>query len=272
LTDPTTPHAPRKLSPPYPICDLQTAIEKVQRFFAALRKNAVDKDTAIPSLGYSANSRGKRVLGTVIAFGLLEEQPGGKTPQVKVSALGLRILRKEGDAAQQAADLQAAALGPTIYGEMVQQWPEELPNDAAIARYLETEQGFNTNSIASIIRDFRSTYAFAGLESREGMVKGMAAQPEETLPEAAAPPEAQQADEVPPVAAVEGLQSENAVEAPLVGKTTSTPSTEREEEKFIIPLLAGGRLVVRYPKGLQTSEVQMVDSAFAMIRASIGAE
>ena len=117
LTDSTK--TTRHLIPPYPAFDLPTAIEKAQLFYMAQRKNSVPKDTAIQSLVYAGSSHGRRALAATLAYGLLEEDPTSKSPQVRLSALALDLLRNEGNSALRTASFQESAMKPTIYRDMV---------------------------------------------------------------------------------------------------------------------------------------------------------
>lgn len=272
MPNPTAPAAPttpkRHRSPNYPAIDLQTAIAKTQTFYATQQRNAIPANVATQTLGYSArNSEGKRVLSALVSFGLFEEETTNNVRHVKISPLGLNVLRHDHQPTVRLPFLRESAVNPSIYGEMVTKWPDELPSDLVIAQYLEFDKGFNGMTVKRVIRTFRSTYAFADMAHRSPLVEEEQEKEEET------PPDPQQVGQAPPEAQeaiVEPLEEQEATETPPEAQSKSVASlAQREEEKFVIPLLAGGRLVVRYPKGLAESEVQMMDSAFAMIRASI---
>lgn len=276
----TTPPTPKRhRSPNYPAIDLQTAIGKAQTFYNSQKRNAIPSTVATQTLGYSAkNSEGKRVLSALVSFGLFEEETANNGRQVRISPLALNIFRHDKQPALRLPYLQDAAIKPPIYADMVDKWPDALPSDLAIAEYLEYDRTYNPSTIKALIRKFRATYEFAQLGDR---VADPPAQPEEeeeatNAATSSAPPVAQTTPVAAPQEAVEAETEQGAVKTPPGGESKSsrpnaTPADEREEEKFIVPLLAGRRLVVRYPKVLAESEVQMVESALAMIRAAIGA-
>ena len=94
-----------------------------------------------------------------------------------------------------------------------------------------------------------------------------------------AQPERPTAPAPKPEAAVEAIREEVAGPAaeekpatpPPVSKTT-TPPAQQETQKFVVPLMAGARLVIYYPIRMHDCEKDMVESAFAMIRDTIRAE
>ena len=268
LTDPTTPL--RHKSPPYPVFDLLTAITKAQLFYTTQKRNLISAAMVAQTLGYSAkNSEGGRAIAALVSFGLFEEETIKQVRHVKVSALGLNIIRHENDTAHRLPYLQEAALKPPIYADMVAKWPDELPSDLVIIQYLEFDKGYGASGARGLIRTFRSTYDCAQLGSRAPLIEEAKKEAEETPPIPSL--KVQTAVKRDPKETAEPIAEEMPADAPP-GRQSKTPTVLRETQKFVIPLLAGGRLVVRYPVGLFDSEKDVMDSTFAMIRDSIRAE
>ncbi|MBI3912090.1 MAG: hypothetical protein HY320_14305 [Armatimonadetes bacterium] len=128
------------------------------------KRNAVDVDVATETLGYKArSSQATRAIAALLSYGLLHEEGSGTTRKVKLSELGRRIVMLEGDDPDRLEAIRQAAVTPKIYREIKERWPEDLPSDSAIAKFLKVEKEYNPDVVDGLIRDFRHTWEFAKL-------------------------------------------------------------------------------------------------------------
>src|SRR6185437_1328530 len=108
----------------------------------------------------SAHGQALSVLSALKKFGLLEDKAGRVVPTQRAIEL---VNLPEQDPRRVEA-LQQAALAPSIYRELIQQYRETgLPSDETLKAELVTYKNFNPNSVDDFIRFFRSTLEFSGL-------------------------------------------------------------------------------------------------------------
>lgn len=151
-------------SPAYPMFDLGAAIEKTGQLYYAQRMNSVHLLAALESLGYKTiNGTSQRTIAALISYGLLSEDGSGATRKVAVTDLARRILLIPDGNPERVQLLREAALRPKVFREMVEQWPKNLPNEAAIRHHLIFDKGYHEDSVGSLIEDFKSTYLLAEL-------------------------------------------------------------------------------------------------------------
>lgn len=154
-------------SPSYPTFGLRAAVEKTQKFYVAQKKNSVHIEAAIKTIGYNTvNGSSLRAIAALINYGLVSEEGSGEGRKVKLTSLALEILLLPEDDIDRARAIATAAQKPKIYAEMLEMWPDDLPADAAIRKYLVFEKKFNEEAVQSLIQDFKDTYAFANLGNR----------------------------------------------------------------------------------------------------------
>lgn len=154
----------RHRSPAYPSIDLKTAVERVAMLYDGIKKNPTHVETAISTMGYkTGSSTGVRALAAMISYGLLEEDGAGAQRTVRLTKQGLDLHLLSQDDPDRLVILRDMALRPKIFEDIVNLYPEKLPNDATIEKYLKVTRGFNPDVVKPLIRDFRATYEFANL-------------------------------------------------------------------------------------------------------------
>lgn len=159
----------RHRSPPYPSRSLPEALQYARQLYEAQKKNLVHLDAAIQSLGYNPKSSGgARAIAASMAFGLLDDEGTGSTRKVKVSDFGFKLIMLGEADPDRLALLREAARKPSIYSDMLSEWPDGLPSDEAIKKYLILERNFNPASVPPLIADFRATLAAAKLNDESG--------------------------------------------------------------------------------------------------------
>ncbi|HTM54488.1 MAG TPA: hypothetical protein VL175_10695 [Pirellulales bacterium] len=152
-------------SPNYPFVDLPAAIEKVRVLYRAVGRHAVGTDVLIQKMGYTPkSSSGKKVLGALRAFGLVDDTRVGRDQLLKLSDRALDIVAdyREGDAEWNAA-IRAAARSPKIHAAVLGRYSGSLPPDDELRRYLVRvyDPPFTDAGAGDFIAEIRSTLAYA---------------------------------------------------------------------------------------------------------------
>jgi hypothetical protein len=154
-------------SPKHPAIDLAEAISKAQVFYKKEGFHYAPTSVAMQHWGYSTkSSSGIRALAALVQFGLLEhdkESSDGER-RVRVSDLGSKIIRSPEGSPERAAAIKEAALHPRLYGVLWKKWGPNLPSDDSMQfELVRGDWGFNRDAVATFIKDFKSTVAFAKL-------------------------------------------------------------------------------------------------------------
>ncbi len=166
----TTEHASQKKkarSPAYPALDLAAAIELAGRLLREADRHPVSTSVAVGTWGFGPQSSGgKLAVSALSKYGLIEDEGRGDARTIRLSERGYRILRLSGaeHLDEQMRYIREAALAPPIHREIITKFPGALPTDSVIGRWLEFERGFYAKSVPEVLRVFRSTLAFAGLD------------------------------------------------------------------------------------------------------------
>lgn len=148
-------------SPRYPFIPLSDAVERARDFFRGEGKNSAKPEIAVTHWGYSAKSSGGRqTLAALRAFGLLEN--AGEN--VKLSDRALKIVLDQRDPSpDRIALLKQAALTPPAHKKLWDRFKADLPSDANLRYTLMVDFGFAEGAVEGLVREYRATLAYAGL-------------------------------------------------------------------------------------------------------------
>lgn len=144
-------------------------MELARKVHAQAKHHPLDPELAFQA--WNLKSKSGQALVSIAAlkrFGLLEamSQRGPHRGKVRVSDLALGILLDEReDSAERAGLIRQAALRPSIHAELWKQYDGELPENAALRFHLQRDRKFTESGAGDFIEQFRSTIAFAELES-----------------------------------------------------------------------------------------------------------
>src|SRR4029077_1762221 len=120
-------------SPSYPVFDLKTATEKTKLVYDSEKRSATTPEVIASHLGYSqANGPGGRAVSALRQFGLIEENAG----KYRVSDLGYTLVHYDRDSAEWKAAAVKAALRPTLFKELSEEFEGNLPSDATLRNEL----------------------------------------------------------------------------------------------------------------------------------------
>ncbi len=142
-------------SPNYPSMGLSTAIEKLKSLYEREKTAPVVNDVAVKAWGYnSVSGPALQTIASVAQFGLIER--AGKQ-KIKITELGLDILLPK-SIDDRARAIQEAANRPTIFRELINQYPTDLPSDDTLKAYLlRRPVPYTEESSKKLIKSFRET-------------------------------------------------------------------------------------------------------------------
>jgi hypothetical protein len=150
-------------SPNFPAITLPDALAKVRILYEKDKRAPVGVQTVLTHLGFGNKLSGStaRVLSALRQFGLLE-QVG---EQFRVTDQAYRMLVLSEGSPDRVKAVQEAAKKPAIYRELLDQYPEGLPSDAALKDFLISSKKFNPASVETFLRVFHASLEFAKLTS-----------------------------------------------------------------------------------------------------------
>lgn len=171
MSNPNEHKAARVRSPAYPAFNLETAIEKARAIYRHEKRAAAPVSVVTKHCGLDIKSSGGlRLIAALKQFALAVEQGGGEDRKIQLSEVALDILlAPSDDDPKRIAAIKRAALSPKIHKKLWDHYQGELPSDANIASYLVRELEFNDAQVNRFIKEFRSTIAFAKLQSSDTM-------------------------------------------------------------------------------------------------------
>lgn len=158
-------------SPSYPDLDLQEATEKAQVLWDRENRNLAPVTTIQEHWGYKVNTGpAVRAVAALKKFGLLVDQGRGDSRQARLTELALSIILDEREnRSERDAAIREAALTPPIHADLWEQYKGNLPSDSTLQFVLQKERRFSTRGATALIEEFRSTIAFAKLETSDNI-------------------------------------------------------------------------------------------------------
>jgi hypothetical protein len=140
-------------SPSYPAFDLGEAIAKAEAVYKNERRSATTAEVIASHMGYStATGPGGRAVSALRQYGLIEEASG----KYRLSDTGYTLVHFGHESAEWKAALLDAAKHPTLFRELLTEYPDDLPSDATLRTDL-LKREFNPGSIPDVVNIFRST-------------------------------------------------------------------------------------------------------------------
>lgn len=153
--------------PAYPFIPLEKAVERVQRLFdAGLSRQAFAPASFYKAWGYEKESgNARQIMAALNYFGLLDYKGRGKDRKVELTRLARRlILDKVPNSAERLAALREAALMPTVYRKLFDQFGPDLVPDYAMETFLTMEVEYSPAAARNVIAGYRDTFSYAGLD------------------------------------------------------------------------------------------------------------
>ena len=177
-----TSNAPRGRSPAYPFLAFSKAMERAAELKEAEGFYAVPLSSVYTAWGISPkSSTSPQVVAALKHHNLVEYEGSGKTRSVKLTELARKILLdKRPDSKEREALIRQAALAPTIYREILNEYPDGLPSDATIETYLVLNRGFQEKAAQTLIPNLKDTIQFAQLDKMQEIPSDRSAEEEST--------------------------------------------------------------------------------------------
>jgi len=144
---------------------LTSAVEKLQSLYDREKTASVNNDVAVKAWGYnSLSGPALQTISTLTQFGLIEKTG---TKKIKISELGLDILlpKTPGDKTRA---IQTAASQPTIFRELINEYPKDLPSDETLkATLVRRSVPYIEEAATKIIKSFKETRELLNLPEME---------------------------------------------------------------------------------------------------------
>jgi hypothetical protein len=151
-------------SPNYPVFDLTTALEKIRVVYEKDRRSLTTLQVIAGHLGYkNTDGPGGRALSCLRQYGLLEESLGA----MRVSDAAYKLLHLPEEDEDRPMLMKQAALKPTLYRLLNDEYPAQLPSDPTLKSFL-LKRGFNPDSLDGLIANFRVTMEVANVYNVSG--------------------------------------------------------------------------------------------------------
>src|SRR5215204_1461545 len=150
-------------SPRYPFISLPAAIDRVRKVWDHEGKHAVRMNVLAKHWDFSEKSSGLRGVAAACGYYGLMEQMGMGSGEYKLTEAAIKILHGEEHERKEA--IRTAALGPKLYREIWQKFEGKLPSDQNLESRLLIDFHMNREVIPAVLKDFRATLAFAGLDN-----------------------------------------------------------------------------------------------------------
>jgi hypothetical protein len=230
--------------------DLREAIDKAAILYDYHPQHPIPVKIALEKLGYKADPPSGTALRTLAAlshYGLIETEGQLSERKVRVSELGRSIIiDKRPDSEERKRRIREAALKPTLFVELWQNYGGSLPPDDTLSYELERDGTLNRNVIGEFLATFRSTLKFAGLEkgailATDGGAKQIAIEEEEE-------DEGMQQEERNQRESQRGQRGKQPMPA--------TTLQDRSDLDLPIPLIEGGQATLRIPVPLTEEDYE----------------
>ena len=153
-------------SPNYPVIGLRKAVERAEILFSKDKRAWLPIGIVHERWDYKAHTGvGNQNVAALKAYGLIDVEGDGDSRKIRVSERAYKIILNHQD---RDGPLRAAALDPTLHGELWKQWGDSgLPADDVMRHYLLFDRKFNPETVDGFISQFRDTIAFAKLDSSD---------------------------------------------------------------------------------------------------------
>lgn len=144
-------------SPRYPFVDLGKAIDQIRALWAAFGPNDAGIEEVWKSWGYGPNSSGAiQTEAALKQFGLLDVLGRGRQRRLKLSQLGVQIIKSGSNSSQRQNSIETAALMPRIHREIWDRWRANLP-PVEVQTYLVQQRRFQEKAAQALVAEYQKT-------------------------------------------------------------------------------------------------------------------
>jgi hypothetical protein len=149
----------RVRSPNYPALGLQEALNRTAALYKVQHNHLAPRAVVAKGMGYSSlNGASATAVSALIKYGLLEREK----EDLRVSDRAMRILHPHSPD-ERAAALREAATSPSLFAELMERFPGQMPSEDLLRNYL-VRNGFAEAALSPVISAYRETSEMVRLE------------------------------------------------------------------------------------------------------------
>ncbi len=150
-------------SPRYPCIGLREAVKNAKALYKENGKAFVAKEVAVKAWGYNRlHGRSLTVLAAMAQYGLIQYQAGN----TGITDDAFTIIEAPRNSLERKVALERCAKLPTIFDELYQRHPENLPSNEALKWTLK-QRGFTEDGAQITIECLRDTIMFVKEETQD---------------------------------------------------------------------------------------------------------
>jgi hypothetical protein len=209
-------------SPKAPGLSLRAAVAEVSKIYQTYTHGDFDRGEMASALGMSANSGSyMSKIATLREYGLIDEVGG----RFRVSELFRSIYQGDAGSSELRRNALQAIRSASLFGRLLQQSPNKVLDQDALAMRLERQERFNPERAQQVAAAFRSSLADYGLIDGHGNVLPVRDEPAAPRPDA--DPADEDAAEEPALPLPKGQETFR-VEVPLADDRLAVVALPRE--------------------------------------------
>jgi hypothetical protein len=150
-------------SPNYPSITLGRALKLTQTLLDKYGRHDTPWDVAIKGIGSTPKSSvGMQMMASLSYYGFVDIKGVKEDRKVKISDSAFKILMdKRPESPERDTAIREAALKPTMFKKIVDQFPDNMPANDVLEYELVVKYNFNPASVKDFIKKFRQTMDFA---------------------------------------------------------------------------------------------------------------
>ena len=151
-----------------PFLNLEDAIEKTRILYQKAKRNAIHLSAAATYFGYSPKASSfTLIIAALKKYGLVLDEGNSEGRRVRLSDLGHQIVADSREVSpERESKIRHAALLPKAHRELWEEFGPDVPDDNTLEVYLKLEKSYTPDAARSVVRVYRATLLFAGLDQR----------------------------------------------------------------------------------------------------------
>lgn len=154
----------RHRSPSYPYCGLERAIERCAAIHKLAGRHSIHFSHVVQAWGLEVKSSGgSQTIAALKQFGLIVVDGVTDSRKIRLSDLGLQILLDTRVGRREEA-LRTAVSNPPLYKAIIDEYGIPTAAESVLQSHLTVDLGFNSAAVGPLVREFKASLAYAGLE------------------------------------------------------------------------------------------------------------
>lgn len=150
-----------KRSPNFPAVSLEDSLANARTLYDRDKLAATSADVIVGHLGYKKlHGTSRRVVSAMKSYGLLDEMSDSR---FKVSDTAFKLINADINSPTAVGLLCEAALKPTQFRTLIEEYKGDIPSDRTLASYLVLDKGFTPDGAQTFIKVLRENVEFASI-------------------------------------------------------------------------------------------------------------